>query len=422
MKVSIIGAGGHVGLPFSLVVANSGHSVTGIDRNEIVCEKLNKGVVPFIEIGAQEILDDFHTRQQTEHNPNLVFTTSTDSIKDAEVITVMIGTPVDSEGNPRLEDIIQFFNDLLVKYDVKDKLIILRSTVSPGTTELIKSKIENWAHLKEGRDFFLVFCPERVTQGHGIEETASLPALIGAFSDTSFLKAKLFFETFVKADIIQLTPKEAELAKLMTNMYRYVNFALANEFMIIADQHKIDANKIIDAANKDYPRLDIPYPGPNVGGPCLYKDGKFLLEQIPFVDLIRTAFEINESMPSYIWNTLKEYGISFGDKVLILGAAFKAGSDDTRNSLSFKLKKILENNGVIVEMYDPLTGHIASSNSYNYDAYVVMTPHKEFSENGTYLNIIRNSPRNSIIVDLWKSTDFIKKFPNGVGIINEIDL
>ena len=137
----------------------------------------------------------------------------------------------------------------------------------------------------------------------------------------------------------QLTPREAEIGKLMTNMYRYVTFAFANQMWMISEKHGVNIDKVIDACNFDYPRMDVPHPGPNVGGPCLFKDGKFLLSDIPFGDLINTSFLINEGMPDYVFNRIKDIN-PYIEKVLIMGATFKKGCDDTRNSLSFKMRKI----------------------------------------------------------------------------------
>jgi UDP-N-acetyl-D-mannosaminuronic acid dehydrogenase len=333
----------------------------------------------------------------------------------------MIGTPVDGEGNPRLDDIIDY-----VKFDLavnmkKGQLIILRSTVAPGTTDIIKRELEKSTKMKEGEDFYLVFCPERVAQAYGIEESKKFPQLIGAYSQESFMVAQRFFKTFVEKDCFWLTPREAEVGKLITNMYRYVNFALANEFYMIADKQGVDIHKVIDAANKDYGRMAVPKPGPNVGGPCLFKDGKFLLTDVPFSDLIHTSFHINEGMPDYLFNRIKGMNPSI-EKILILGLTFKADCDDTRNSLSYKLIKVCKKNGVEYTAVDP---YVADNNSsfddlplHQYDAVVLMTPHKEFKD--SHMELINKLRHDCIVADIWKSWAISSRSYNGIYKISDL--
>ena len=393
MKVAVIGAGGHVGFPFSCVIANAGHTVYGIDVNQNAVDLLNKGIVPYIEEGAESIL------QENLRNERLLFSTDFDFIKDSDVVAIMIGTPVDGEGNARLDDLFSFLDVNLIPRMKKHQLIVLRSTVSPGTTEVLKKHINNAKQWVEGIDYFLVFCPERVVQGKSIIETTKLPQIVGAFNDFSYKFAKDFFSTFITNQIFQLSPKEAELGKLMTNMYRYVTFAFANEMWMIGEKHGVNIDKVIDACNYDYPRMDVPHPGPNVGGPCLFKDGRFLLSDIPFGDLIQTSFLINEGMPEYVFNRVKELNPQI-NKVLILGATFKKDCDDHRNSLSFKMRKVCRKHGVETWMddkfyIDPLA-RFPDANTF--DAVIVMTPHTG-TEKDWPLNKFR---QDCIVADVWK--------------------
>ncbi len=396
MKVAVIGAGGHVGFPFSCVIANAGHTVYGIDVNQKAVDTLNKGIVPYVEEGAADIL------QENLRNERLIFSTDFDFIKDSDVVAIMIGTPVDGEGNARLDDLFSFLDVNLIPRMRKHQLIVLRSTVSPGTTEVLKKHINNAKQWVEGIDYFLVFCPERVVQGKSIIETTKLPQIVGAFNDFSYKFAKDFFSTFITNQIFQLTPKEAELGKLMTNMYRYVTFAFANEMWMIGEKHGVNIDKVIDACNYDYPRMDVPHPGPNVGGPCLFKDGRFLLSDIPFGDLIQTSFLINEGMPEYVFNRIKELNPQIS-KVLILGATFKKGCDDTRNSLSFKMRKVCRKNGVRSWLVDPYWSedvYLPFENEF--DAVIVMTPHDEFMDGKEMAYNISLFRKDCIIADVWK--------------------
>ena len=408
MKVAVIGAGGHVGFPFACVLANAGHSVFGIDINHENVHALNKGIVPYVEEGAGTIL------RNNLDNGRLIFTTDFDYIKQADVVAIMIGTPVDGEGNARLDDLFNFVDDTLIPRMNVGQLIVLRSTVSPGTTEVLRKHIAKKHGWIDGAEYHLVFCPERVVQGKSIIETTKLPQIVGAFTTRSFEVAKEFFSTFITNQIFHLTPKEAEIGKLMTNMYRYVTFAFANEFWMIGEKHGVNIDKVIDACNFDYPRMDVPHPGPNVGGPCLFKDGRFLLSDIPFGDLIQTSFLINEGMPDYLFNRIREMNPDI-ENVLILGATFKKNCDDTRNSLSFKMKKVCKKHGVKAYMVDPM--HIEDMNIPNnktFDAVIVMTPHDDFLDPETFGYKIEDFRYDCVIADLWKM--FSKSKLSNTGI------
>ncbi|NDB60595.1 nucleotide sugar dehydrogenase [bacterium] len=414
MKVAVIGAGGHVGFPFACVVAEAGHTVYGIDINQYNVDCLTKGIVPYVEEGAGDIL-----RRNLDNN-RLLFTTDFDFIKDADVIAIMIGTPVDGEGNARLDDLFNFVDDTLIPRMRVGQLIVLRSTVSPGTTEVLRKHIHKKHGWAEGADYHLVFCPERVVQGKSIVETTKLPQIVGAFTNESYFRAKVFFSTFITNQIFHLTPKEAEIGKLMTNMYRYVTFAFANEFWMIGEKHGVNIDKVIDACNYDYPRMDVPHPGPNVGGPCLFKDGRFLLSDIPFGDLINTSFLINEGMPDYIFNRIKTINPNV-ENVLILGATFKKNCDDTRNSLSFKMKKVCKKHGVNAYMVDPM--HIEDMNIPSnkvMDVVIVMTPHDDFLNPETFGYKVKDFKQECIIADLWKMFPESKISNTGIYKVGDV--
>lgn len=413
MRIAVIGAGGHVGFPFSCVVADAGHKVFGIDINQDVVDNLNFGHVPYVEEGAEDILARNIAQER------LFFTTNFDFIKQADVVAIMIGTPVDGEGNARLDDLFNFVDDTLIPRMKTGQLIVLRSTVSPGTLEVLRNHIADRHGWAEGADYHLVFCPERVVQGRSIIETGKLPQIIGAFTDQSYRVAKDFFSTFINNEIFQLTPKEAEIGKLMTNMYRYVTFAFANEMWMIGEKHGVNIDKIIDSCNYDYPRMDVPHPGPNVGGPCLFKDGKFLLTDVPFGDLINTSFHINEGMPDYVFNRIKTINPEIKN-VLILGATFKKDCDDTRNSLSFKMRKVCKKHGVKAYMVDPY--HIEDMvllKDKEYDAVIVMTPHSDFTNKEELNYKIGNFREDCIIADLWKMFPESKLSNTGIYKVGE---
>jgi len=390
-KVAVIGAAGHVGLPLALVLADHGNEVVGIDINEAAVAEINGGCMPFHEEGADTLL------KKCLIAGNFRMTTDLSQVGKTEVIVIILGTPVDENFNPILSGLVRLI-DNLCPYLRKGQQIILRSTVSPGTTDRVKKTIEKKTSMVEGEDFDLVYAPERVLQGKAISEIKHLPHIIGAYSDEGFEKIGRFFDTFSRANQHYMKPVEAEIGKLITNMTRYVSFALANEFHMIAGLHDANINKVIDACNDDYPRLNLPGPGPNVGGPCLFKDGWFLIEKVPFNDLIVTSFRINEGMPAQIVAKLDEDELI--ESVAILGMAFKANSDDTRNSVSFKLKKQLEFRGYDVRCVDPhVPGYEDWTVLKGVDALVLMTPHKEFSDLARVMQQAENP--EALVVDIW---------------------
>ena len=389
--VSVLGGGGHVGLPFCLVLANCGYKVFGIDINEAVNKTVAEGKLPYIEEQGEEYLGNALRKKM------LIMTSDASKIKESDIVAITLGTPVDDNLNPRISSLTQIIEGNNYFF-TKNQLIILRSTVFPGTTEIIRRLLEKSTGFVVGQDIFLVYAPERVAQGKAIEELQRLPQLIGAFDDKSYKLAEEFFSTFLEDKCFKLSPVEAELGKLVTNMARYVEFALANEFYLIAESFGANIHKIIDACNYNYPRLNLPVPGPNVGGPCLYKDGWFLLERFPFNEIISTAFRINEGMTMQIASKLEQFPRI--KKVAILGMTFKAGSDDIRNSLSFKLKKQLERNDYELVLVDPyLEGYSDIKNMQGSDAVILMTPHKEFSNLQAIIDLVAND--ECLYVDIW---------------------
>ncbi|MDG0866430.1 nucleotide sugar dehydrogenase [Candidatus Lucifugimonas marina] len=393
MKTAVIGAAGHVGLGMALVLTEAGHDVTGIDSDSEKNARIMSGEMPYVEEEGQDHLD------RAIDSGRLLMTDDLSRISDSENVVVVIGTPLDENMNPDMSPLKVLFGEML-PHIRKGQMIMLRSTVSPGTTDLIKNVLEQ-NDLTIGEDILLLFAPERVAQGKSIMEIKDLPQLIGAYDSRSYDRAESFFETFIRATCQRLSPMEAEIGKLVTNMTRYVTFALANEFHLIGNTFGVNMNKVIDACNADYPRLNLPGPGPNVGGPCLYKDGWFLIDRVPFNELISSSFRINEGMPMQILQQLDVWlGDSKLNKVAILGMTFKANSDDLRNSLSAKLSKQLDARGVEVIAIEPNVEGFDSINDLSgVDAVVLMTPHREFDD----LRLIADTVNNPkcIFVDIW---------------------
>jgi UDP-N-acetyl-D-mannosaminuronic acid dehydrogenase len=396
MNVGIIGGGGHVGLPTGLVLADEGFSVTLIDKDEDRLDTILDGEMPFSEEGGAEKL------ASVLDAGTLSGTTDLAAVADCDVVIIVIGTPIDEHHNPEMDNLLGVV-DSIKPHLSEDQLLLLRSTVYPGTTAIVRNRLTD-ARLTVGEDVHLAFVPERVTQHRALEEIVTLPQLVGAFDEESFQRAEAFFETFLKADCHRMTPTEAEIGKLFTKMWRYLTFAAANEFYLIADSfathHDVNVHRILEQTRQNYPRFDVPSPGANVGGPCLTKDGWFLVDNIPYNDLVSAAFQINEGMPSQIIDKLS--GVKPDpDRIGILGMTFKPNSDDTRNSVAFKLRKQLQMNGYdeVVEIEPNCDEFDEWDDLAGVDWVILMTPHDEFKDLERIASHVQNP--DCVVSDIW---------------------
>lgn len=308
-----------------------------------------------------------------------------------------------------MDTLLNVVNDVINHLD-DDQLLIFRSTIYPGTTNLVCELLED-AGYTVGNDVYVSFAPERIAQHKAFEEIVGLPQLIGAPDKESYLRTKEIFETFLEAECLRLNPTEAELGKLFTNMWRYLTFAAANEFHLItesfATHHDVNVNKILDKTGHNYPRFDVPSPGANVGGPCLTKDGWFLVDNIPYNELVSTAYQINEGMPAQIIDRMAQKSPG-PDKITILGMTFKSNSDDTRNSVSFKMEKQLEMKGYrnIVKVDPNVENFDELDEVEGSDWVIIMTPHDEFKDFEEISSKVSNS--NCLYCDLWGVWDIAR--------------
>ncbi len=394
-NVSVIGIG-RVGLPLCLSLAEAGFKVFGIDLSEEYIQKIKEKKMPFFEEHAQELLEK-HV------NKNFFPLTEMKKINESDFIVITIGTPVDEHLNPDYKQ-IQKLTKNLIKYLKENQTIILRSTVSPGTTKYMKEIIEKETKMKIGKNLFLAFCPERIAEGKAIKETKELPQIVGGIDENSTEKAAEFFKAFT-VEQLKTDAKSAELAKIFTNMYRYINFSIANEFMILAEEHERDIYEIIHLINHNYKRGGVKQPG-YAAGPCLYKDGFFLINTMPFNELISVSWKINETAPLYLLKKIKAKTKLTYKKVALLGMAFKADNDDTRNSLSFKIKKALERENALVECHDPLIKEFnkksVEETIKNAELIVVATNHSAYKK--LSLEKIKElAKKDCIVCDIWNT-------------------
>ena len=342
LDLVIVGGCGHVGLPLALSLADSGYRVGINDVDQEKIELVRAGIVPFREAGAEALLARLLPtgRIELSRDPAMLERTQT--------VILVIGTPIDEFMNPSVR-IFDNVLDQLTPHLQHGSLVILRSTVFPGTSETVERRLRT-----AGIEADVAFCPERIAEGHALEELRTLPQLVGVNSDQAFAKASAVFERLGVASIVRTTPIEAELAKLFTNTWRYMKFAIANQFFQIVNRSGLDYNRVLNAIRQDYPRAaDLPGPG-FAAGPCLLKDtmqlSAFTADHFP---MGQAAMQVNEGLPGYIVDTLNSRHPLLGRTLGILGMAFKGESDDPRASLSYKLRKLAQFKGAKVLCTDP---------------------------------------------------------------------
>src|SRR5207302_7988834 len=339
-NIVIVGGCGHVGLTLGIVLASRGASqvtLLDIDANKVAA--VSHGHIPFMEAGAESLL-------QQVIGERLQATVDPACLTHADVVITVVGTPVDEHLNTTVTELYRNIDALLEQMG-NDVLFVLRSTVFPGVTKLVYDRIRTRA-----RKIHLAFCPERIAEGKALEELVTLPQIVAAFEPEAQARARRLFLR-ITASTIDLSPLEAELAKLFSNSWRYLNFAISNQFYILAQRYGLDFYRIHEAATKDYPRMRGFAKAGFTAGPCLLKD---TLQLAAFSGnnffMGHAAMLINEGLPNFIVEQLQPLGLS-EKSVAILGMAFKAESDDIRDSLSFKLRKLLEVHCQTVLCTDP---------------------------------------------------------------------
>ena len=401
--MAVIGIG-RVGLPLALSFADAGVKVVGVDRNPEHVERVNSGVLPFIEHGAESLLK--------EALDTGTFTATTDStvVSEADVVVLTVGTPLNSDlraDTSQLKSALAEIGPALKP----GGLVIARSTLSPGTTErtVIPALVE-LSGLTLGEDLFVAFCPERIAEGKAIEELRELPEIIGGADEASTELAAAVFALLGPDKLIHRTdPLSAELAKLFTNVYRYVNFALANEYALIAEHYGRDAHHIIRMLRDGYKRAPIPLPGP-AGGPCLSKDGYFLIEELTFPDFVLTAWKLNDSVPAHLVQRLrtrlKDSGQTMANtKIAVLGKAFKADIDDDRLSPSLRVIDQLERLGADVWVHDPYLSDLDLDDALRDAAGVILATNHEMYYSLDMDRIATLVAPECVLVDAWGVLD-----------------
>ena len=382
-QISIIGGAGHVGFPLGLIFSSKGYQVNLIDKNLENIKKINQGISPFLEEGSEKLLVKLLRQKKIKA------TTDLEEVKKSKYIIICIGTPIDNNLSPEIKNFLNFFKNLK-KYLNQEHQIIIRSSVFPGICEKVYNIIKK--HTKN-----LSYCPERIVQGKSIKELPTISQIISGKNQKAILEASKLFKKICRK-IIKVKIIEAELVKLFSNAYRYVHFAISNQFYMICKKENLDFYKIREVMKDGYKRnAHIPMSG-FTAGPCLLKDtmqlSSFYNKKFP---LGSAAMQVNEGMPKFIIDDL-ERNYNLKKKTIgLLGLTFKADCDDIRDSLAIKLLNYLKKKKIKTlysdEFYN-LKGSIKKELLIRKsDIVIISTPHSKYKQ-------IKIS-KKKVLIDIW---------------------
>jgi UDP-N-acetyl-D-mannosaminuronic acid dehydrogenase len=399
--ITIIGAG-RVGLPLALMFESKGFKVSIKDKDEKILAAFKKKKMPFKEAGFDKLIKKTKIKAYKNEMPESL----------AYVITV--GTPLNQNIETDLSQVNGVIDELVRKINLKGKIVILRSTVAPYTTEYVRDYITEKTNLIAGDDFFLANCPERIAEGVAFKELTELPQIVGVQDDNSYKKVKDIFKKLVgEKKVLRSSFLEAELAKLFSNIYRYINFAIPNYFLVLAHNFGVESMHLFEIMNKGYKRnKSLKSPG-LTAGTCLRKDFGMINENYFQTDLILQAYKINEFMPKFITDVVK--GELRGKKVGILGYTFKANSDDVRDTLVAKLigyiRRCFPKEIKISDYNLPLGKFIDNRNNMmfsNIAAQKLITSSDVIFiaiNHSDYYKIPKKEFSGKTVIDLWKVID-----------------
>jgi UDP-N-acetyl-D-mannosaminuronic acid dehydrogenase len=407
-KICLLGLG-YIGLPTAALFATHWHKVVGVDINKNIVETINKGIAPFDEPGLPELLE-------TEiKSKNLIAKTE---VEEANVFIIAVPTPLSKEMKMAELKYVISAAEMLYPHLRKDNLVIIESTVPPGTSEKLLIPILEKSGLKASNDFYLAHCPERAIPGNTIYEMVHNDRIVGGMDEKSAALAKSLYSCFVKGNFYLTDIRTAEFVKLMENTFRDINISLANEFAQIAEECEVNVWETIELANK-HPRVNILKPGPGVGGHCIAIDPWFLTENSTRCRIISLAREINDGMPNHVLRIVKEMLKGVKNPIItVFGVAYKGGVDDTRETPALKFIKLAENEGYKVKVYDPHVKEFGykilelEESVRDSDCIILITDHPEFKvinpKRMSALMKIKNivDTRNILNKELWRENGY----------------
>jgi UDP-N-acetyl-D-mannosaminuronic acid dehydrogenase len=382
--ICVVGGAGHAGAPLAIVLANSGFRVLAYDVDRPMVDRFSRGEMPYRETGGAEALRSALDAER------LAFTSEGSAIAGIPNVIIAIGA-ADGERESSIAELLLACVDEIALQLEDGACIVVRTTVPPGTTKAVDH------HLRErGRSLLVAFCPERVAQGNAIDEMGTIAQIVSGMSPSAVRRARDIFKR-VAPEIVEMTPLEAEYSKLICNAHRYIQFAAANALGMLVESAGLNYNDLLARTKRGYPRMEHAPRAGFAGGPCLAKDTRQLVASAPGAFALgEVALTVNEGMPHYIVSKLLQRGKIDGKHVGILGVAFKAGSDDIRNSLAFRLGELLADCGARVHYSDeyvrdaslePKEALIVES-----DVIVIAVPHDAYKTVAI--------PADKIVVDL----------------------
>ena len=410
-KVAVIGLG-YVGLPLAIEIAKAGFSVAGIDVDKEKVDNINSknSYIPDV---TKETLNGLVSQEK------LIATSDYKVLKEIDIVSICVPTPLRKTREPDISHIIDAVSEVS-QYLHQGQLIILESTTFPGTTkDIVLPELEKRS-LKVSKDFFLVFSPERVDPGNKKYTIRNTPKVVGGITSECTEIATIFYEQIVEKVILVASTEEAEMTKLLENVFRNVNIALANELALMCDRLEIDIWNVIEAARtKPFGFMPF-YPGPGLGGHCIPVDPVYLSWKAKtygfYSKFIEFAEEVNKNMPNYvvrkITDALNIHKKSInGSKILLLGVAYKENVGDVRESPALDIIEILYRQGAEVIYNDPYVPQIKigerkwESLSLNEnllsqaDCIVITTAHANYDykwivENAKLIIDTRNATKN----------------------------
>lgn len=396
--VCIVGTG-RVGLPLGLSFIEAGVKAIGIDLDPNLRDAVNNGRMPFHEPGYDQLV----ARREFRIGDDAA------AVATAAAIVITVGTPLHNHIETDLSQIRRVLEQI-GPHLKPGQLLCLRSTVAPGTTKFVHRWLERNTELRIGEDFYLAFCPERIAEGKAYVELHTLPQIVGTTDPLSSELASSLFSSLAP-EILHTDYVTAELVKLFNNILRYVHFALANQFAIIADEFGANIHETRRLANYKYPRSFLAAPG-FTAGTCLRKDFGMINEWSPTPDMLLSAWKVNEYMPAFLVDHLLKRTDLFDVNVAILGFSFKADTDDLRDSLAPKLYRYIQRQlpaRVRVSDHnlpDPIP-EPSVENPKNWsltealedvDVVFIATNHKEY---GPALAELAETRPEAWVVDLW---------------------
>ncbi|NLA99455.1 MAG: nucleotide sugar dehydrogenase [Methanomicrobiales archaeon] len=405
MKICVLGLG-YIGLPTALLLAAHGADVVGVDVKQSVVDCLSLGNLPFSEPGLEDLYSKARCRFCVRSEPEA-----------ADVFLIAVPTPLDPATRVSNLAYARSAADMIVPHLRRGNLVILESTVPPGTSErVIIPRLEK-SGVSIG-DFLYAHCPERAIPGHTLPEMTGNSRIIGGYDRSSTDRATAVYQTFVRGQIYQTDARTAEFVKLMENTCRDVNIALANEFAQLAEECGINVWEAITLANK-HPRVSILSPGPGVGGHCIAIDPWFLAENSTRCRMVSTARDINDSMPNYVLRIARSLlaGIQ-NPAISILGVAYKGNIGDTRESPAFKFAQLAENEGYAIRCHDPYAVEFAHplmdipEATTGSDCIVILTDHDLFRE----LDPAMLQVRTKLVIDARNILDHEKWTNQGFAV------